>query len=353
MVRNEAGPAILAVEACRVSLVVVLVGPDLIQALHDRKVVREPHRIEQLVLRRGRRSFVLVDIPKRGRAVMAATFQSPDCLITGQPDLHRATPALNGRHHQRLTNTLRGDSVYLFDETGRQYIGMDNNVPCVGHGNPVVAEAVARQMSTLQVHSRYLHEAILDYAERLLALHHSGMQSVVFACSGTEASEIALLMARATTGGQGIICSDATYHGNSTEVSKMSRVRLSSEQGSSEPVDPHFRAVPFPQKYRPLDGDANNETLCNRYLQKVKEAIDDFKAREVPFAGMMGKPMGNGRPISAVVSSRENVAAFRQQTRYFNTFASSPLQAAAGMAVLNEIEGRGLREASAATGRVY
>jgi adenosylmethionine-8-amino-7-oxononanoate aminotransferase len=111
--------------------------------------------------------------------------------------------------------------------------------------------------------------------------------------------------------------------------------------------------VPFPQKYRPLDGDANNETLCNRYSQKVKEAIDNFKAREVPFAGMMGKPMGNGRPISAVVSSRENVAAFRQQTRYFNTFASSPLQAAAGMAVLNEIEGRGLREASAATGRVY
>jgi 4-aminobutyrate aminotransferase-like enzyme len=310
--------------------------------------------------------------------------------------------------YENPVELVRGDGVYLYDETGRQYIDMYNNVPCVGHANPVVADAIATQMSTLQVHSRYLHESILDYAERLLGLHHDGMQSAVFACSGTEAAEIALMMARATTGGTGIICSDATYHGNSTEVRKMSRVSV-----SGEAVDSNYRAIPFPQKYRPLVEDCDEETLCEHYLQTVRDAIADFKNNGVPFAGMMvcsifaneglpdipdnflakatdivhaaggvmiadevqagfcrsgdwwgyetskflpdialmGKPMGNGMPLSCVVSSRDNVEAFRKNTRYFNTFASSPVQAAAGMAVLDEIQGRGLLEKSAATGR--
>ena len=92
---------------------------------------------------------------------------------------------------------------------------MYNNVPCVGHANPHVVEAMARQQATFNVHSRYLHEGIVAFAERLAALHGPAIESVVFSCSGTEANEVALRMARGTTGKNGIVCTNATYHGNS------------------------------------------------------------------------------------------------------------------------------------------
>ena len=303
---------------------------------------------------------------------------------------------------------VRGDGVLLYDQTGREYIDLYNNVPCVGHANPVVAEAMKKQMSTINVHSRYLHQGILDYAERLLGLHHEALDNVVFACTGTEASEIALMTARIATKGRGIICTDATYHGNSSEVIKMAVARSAGPPANSE-----YRAIPFPQKYRPLQEGLDDETLCALYLDKVHEAIADFKQHDIPFAGMfvcsifaneglpdlpgnfmakataivhaagglmiadevqagfcrsgdfwgyetagfkpdivcMGKPMGNGLPLSAMAASAEHIASFRKATRYFNTFASSPLQAAVGMAVLDEIENRDILRQSAAVGR--
>jgi 4-aminobutyrate aminotransferase-like enzyme len=303
---------------------------------------------------------------------------------------------------------VRGDGVLLYDQTGREYIDMYNNVPCVGHANPVVAEAMKKQMATINVHSRYLHQGILDYAERLLGLHHEALDNVVFACTGTEASEIALMTARIATKGRGIICTDATYHGNSSEVIKMAVARSAGPPANSE-----YRAIPFPQKYRPLQEGLDDETLCALYLDKVHEAIADFKQHDIPFAGMfvcsifaneglpdlpgnfmakataivhaagglmiadevqagfcrsgdfwgyetagfkpdivcMGKPMGNGLPLSAMAASAEHIASFRKATRYFNTFASSPLQAAVGMAVLDEIENRDILRQSAAVGR--
>ena len=298
---------------------------------------------------------------------------------------------------------VRGEGVYLYDEAGKQYIDMYNNVPCVGHANPRVVAAMQDQMGTLNVHSRYLHEGILNYAERLLSLHSSNMQSVVFACSGTEASEVALMMARHATGGKGIICTDATYHGNSTEVSKM----------SARPVtDIHFRSIPYPQTFRPLNLAMSGDSLTQLYLDKVQAAIDSFAADNIPFAGLfvcsifaneglpdippqfmakaadlvhkagglviadevqagfcrsgnwwgyqtsgftpdivtMGKPMGNGLPLSAVAASADLVATFRKNTHYFNTFASSPLQAAVGTAVLEVIEDENLLVRSAELG---
>ncbi len=298
---------------------------------------------------------------------------------------------------------VRGEGVYLYDHEGRQYVDMYNNVPCVGHANPQVVAAIEKQMSTLNVHSRYLHGGILDFAERLLSYHHAGLEQVVFACSGTEASEIALLMARHGTGGQGIVCSDATYHGNSTEVDKM----------SSQPVtDPNFRSIPFPQTYRPLAEGLDSTDLARLYLGKLQEAIDDFAENNIPFAGLffcsifaneglpdipqgfmaqavelvhkaggvviadevqagycrsgnwwgyetsqftpdivtMGKPMGNGLPVSAVAACTDLVSAFREHTHYFNTFASSPVQAATGMAVIDVIEREDLLTRSAAVG---
>jgi len=305
--------------------------------------------------------------------------------------------------YQSPVHIVRGEGVYLYDDAGRKYIDMYNNVPCVGHANPHVVAAVQEQMSTLNVHSRYLHGGILDFAERLLSYLHDQLEQVVFACSGTEASEVALLMARYATGGQGIICTDAAYHGNSTEVRKM----------FARPVtDPHFRSIPFPQTYRPLAEGISSSALSQLYLDKLQSAMEDFAQNNIPFAGLfvcsifaneglpnlpegfmaqavdlvhkaggvvisdevqagycrsgnwwgyetsgftpdivtMGKPMGNGFPLSAVVASTELVTAFRDQTRYFNTFASSPVQAAAGMAVMDVIEQENLLARSAKLG---
>ncbi len=299
---------------------------------------------------------------------------------------------------------VRGEGVWLYDADGRRYLDLYNNVPCVGHAHPRVVEAMQRQTETLNVHSRYLHEGILDYAEHLTSLHAEHLTTAVFACSGTEANEVAILMARAATDGRGLIYTQAGYHGNSTEVRKLSRLR---DEGERE-----FRSIPVPQRYRPIEDDLDDEALTEAYLGRLRAEIDGFAEDGIPFAGMMvcsilaneglpdippgfmsraadmvrdagglficdevqagfarsgnwwgyetsgvtpdivsmGKPMGNGLPLAGVVASQELVETFRNKTRYFNTFASSPLQAAVGQAVLNVIEDESLVESVASVG---
>ena len=301
---------------------------------------------------------------------------------------------------------VRGQGVELFDPEGRRYVDMYNNVPCVGHANPHVAEAVARQQSTLNVHSRYLHEGIVTFAERLAALHGPEIESVIFACSGTEANEVALRMARLATGRAGIVCTNATYHGNSEAVGKMTRI------GSGQNTAGDVRAIPFPEMLRPLVPGASEDELCEAYLDRLRQVIRSFEEDGTGFAGLIvcsifaneglpdvprgfmarateivheagglviadevqagycrsgvwwgydvlgfkpdivvtGKPMGNGLPLAATAASRRLVETFRSATRYFNTFASSPLQAAVGMAVIDVIERDRLAENVAAVG---
>ena len=301
---------------------------------------------------------------------------------------------------------VRGEGVFLFDADGRRYVDMYNNVPCVGHANPWVVSALREQAATLNVHSRYLHEGVLEYAQRLVDRHAEGLESVVFTCTGTEANEVAIAMARAVTGGRGLICTDAAYHGNSAEVGKLTRV------GSSDIGHPEIQAIPFPQKFRPLEEGADDEQLCDLYVAQIRVAIESFINRGVAFAGLvicpilaneglpdipagfmrraadlvrqtgglvivdevqagfcrtgswwgyelmdfvpdivtMGKPMGNGLPLAGVVASHEHVEAFRKAHRYFNTFAASPLQAAVGSAVLDVLEDRKLDSQAADVG---
>jgi len=301
-------------------------------------------------------------------------------------------------------NIVRGEGVYLYDETGKQYIDMYNNVPCVGHANKHVVAEMTRQASTLNVHSRYLHESIIRYAERLAGHHHESLTTTVFTCTGTEASEVAIMMARRATGGRGIICSNAAYHGNSEEVRKLTHTPLDRKG--------EVRSIPFPQMYRPIKEGATEAELADLYLAEVSRVIADFAADGIPFAGIlvcsifaneglpnvpagfmpraaemvraagglfiadevqagfcrpgrwwgyevmgfvpdivsMGKPLGNGLPLAGVISSEETANQFRRSTHYFNTFASSPLQAAVGNAVLDVIEDEGLCESAAEVG---
>jgi len=301
---------------------------------------------------------------------------------------------------------VRGEGVYLFDADGRRYVDMYNNVPCVGHANPHVVDAMVRQQGTLNVHSRYLHEGIVAFAERLTRLHPRGIESVIFSCSGTEANEVALRTARIATGKGGIVCTNATYHGNSEAVGKLTRL------GTDRPAGGDARAIPFPEMLRPIAPGASEAEICDAYLDRLRDAIQGFKDDGVGFAGLIvcsifaneglpdvprgfmpraaemvhaagglvisdevqagfcrtgrwwgyevtgftpdivvtGKPMGNGLPLAATAASKALVDGFRARTRYFNTFASSPLQAAVGMAVLDVIERDGLRENAGTVG---
>ena len=137
---------------------------------------------------------------------------------------------------------VRGEGVWLYDADGRRYLDLYNNVPCVGHGHPHVVEAMQRQTETLNVHSRYLHEGILDYAERLTELHAEPISTAVFTCSGTEANEVAVMMARAATGGRGLNLHDRRVSrqldGGAQAVAAARRRR------PGVPLDPGAAALP-------------------------------------------------------------------------------------------------------------
>ena len=323
-----------------------------------------------------------------------------ELLVRRERALGKGAPLF---YHEPV-NIVRGEGVYLFDDTGKRYIDMYNNVPCVGHANPQVVEAMVKQASTLNVHSRYLHESIVRYAERLSTHHHESLTTTVFTCTGTEASEVALMMARSATGGRGIICTNAAYHGNSEEVRKLTHTPLDRKD--------EIRSIPFPQTYRPIKESASEAELAELYLAEVGRVIEEFAADGIPFAGMlvcsilaneglpniptgfmpraaemvrqagglfiadevqagfcrpgrwwgyevtgfipdivsMGKPLGNGFPLAGVIAREELINKFRASTRYFNTFASSPLQAEVGMAVLDVIENENLCEKAANVG---
>jgi 4-aminobutyrate aminotransferase-like enzyme len=285
---------------------------------------------------------------------------------------------------------VRGEGIWLYDAAGKQYMDCYNNVPCVGHCHPHVVNAMHEQAATLNTHSRYLSEVVVSYSERLMALHAPSLTVLQMGCSGTEAIEVALKMARLFTGGQGIICSNATYHGNSHEVFRM----------SAGPFEPEYRRVPFPDAYRPIEDGLSETELGVRYVAEVQAAIDAFAADGVPLAAMlfcsifaneglpdvpfgymaeaaalvrgaggvvifdevqagfcrtgkwwgyevmdcvpdivaMGKPMGAGYPLSGVGTRAEIADVFHGKSFYFNTTAATPLQAAVGGAVLDVIE---------------
>ena len=300
--------------------------------------------------------------------------------------------------YEEPLHIVRGEGAYLFDADGKRYIDMYNNVPCVGHANPNVATAMYTQLQKLNVHSRYLHEDILEYAEKIADLHASSIESVVFSCSGTEANEVAMTMARIATGGSAFICTNAAYHGNSDQVGKLTYVPLENNKRKN------IYSIPYPQTFRPIVPGLSEQELSLKYLQVLEDTITQIQADGIGFAGIlfcpifaneglpeipagfmqaatqmvrdagglviidevqsgfcrtgrwwgyekvgvepdivtMGKPMGNGLPLSATASRKEIVEQYRSRTRYFNTFASSPLQAATGMAVLKEIKDRNI-----------
>ena len=299
-------------------------------------------------------------------------------------------------------NLESGEGVWLYDKSGKKYLDVYNNVPVAGHCHPRIIASLTDQASKLNVHSRYVSDVVVDYSEKLISLHSDNLSKLQMACSGTEAVEIAIKMARIHTGGEGIICSNATYHGNSHETFRM----------TIGPFEPEFRRVTYPEFYRPIEEGLSEQDLCELYVKEVEKQIKGFKQDGIKFAGLifcsifaneglpdfpkdyltkvsklvrdsggvvildevqagfgrtgtwwgyelsnvspdivvMGKPMGSGLPVSGVVATEEITNSFHKKAFYFNTTAATPLQAAVGRTVIDIIQDEDLIENAAKVG---
>jgi len=309
--------------------------------------------------------------------------------------------------YREPVHLVRGEGAWLFDASGRRYLDCYNNVASVGHCHPRVVEALARQAATLNTHTRYLHENVVDYAERLAATLPDPLSVCMFVCTGTEANDLALRMARAVTGNHGVIVTEDAYHGNSTAVFEMS----TEEYPAAERPD-YLEAVAAPCRYRGPCRDSDDPGIA--YAGRVAEAVAALAARGhrpalfvtdnafssngvvtappgylqeayrvvraagglavadevqsglcrlgdhwwgfedsevVPDIVTMGKPLGDGHPLAAVVTTPDIAAAFARRYGYFNTFGGNPVSAAVGLAVLDVIEDEAILARVGETGR--
>jgi len=288
----------------------------------------------------------------------------------------------------------RGEGVWLFDNDGRKYLDCYNNVPSVGHCHPYVVDAVTKQIGTLNTHTRYLHHAIVEYAEMLAATLPGELSVCTLVCTGTEANDLAYRIARAVTGNEGAICTVGAYHGNSTLVSELSPEFERLRPRPDFIVDvypPDVYRGPFGnddadyvQRYADLVDDgiaelaerghrpammiidsiydaAGVHTPPPEYQQKVYEKVraagglvvcdevqsgltrmgDNYwgfmDSGVVPDIVTMGKPVGAGHPLAVVVTTPEIAADFARESEYFNTFGGNPVSATAGKAVLEVV----------------
>lgn len=307
--------------------------------------------------------------------------------------------------YETPVHLVRGQGVQLYDPQDNAYLDCYNNVASVGHCHPRVVEAMAKQAATLATHTRYLHDGILDYAERLLALFPADLSHVMFTCTGSEANDLALRIARAATGGTGVIVTDNAYHGVTLATAEMSM-----SIGPAVAPGPTVFPIPAPSVQNYPQGIAAGfaqavTQACDRMAEQgIKPALlivdtifsSDgvypdptgflanaaatirargglFLADEVqpgfgrtgsdfwgfqrhgvtPDMVSMGKPMGNGYPLAGLVLQPETIAEFGAKARYFNTFGGNAVAAAVGLAVLDVIRDEGLQQNAATVGQAF
>jgi len=290
---------------------------------------------------------------------------------------------------------VRGEGVWLFDADGKHYLDAYNNVASVGHCHPHVVAAIARQAGVLNTHTRYLHEGVLDYAERLLATMPPALGHAMFTCTGSEANDLAMRIARAHTKAEGLIVTRFAYHGVTASIAQ-----ASPSLGKFVQLGETVRTVPAPDSYR-----VAHDQVGTVFANGVREAIADLKAKGLQPAALMvdtvfssdgiytdppgflveavdavreaggifiadevqaglgrsgdalwgfqrhgvlpdivtmGKPLGAGHPLAGLTVRPEVLATFGRECRYFNTFGGNPVAMAAGMAVMDVIEREGL-----------
>lgn len=307
---------------------------------------------------------------------------------------------------------VRAGGAYLFDADGHTYLDCVNNVCHVGHCHPHVVRAAQRQMALLNTNTRYLYEELAGYARRLCATLPAPLSVCYFVNSGSEANELALRLARTYTGNKDIIVLDHAYHGNTGRVIDISPYKFNGPGGRGCPKETHIAELPdtYRGRYRKNDpqagakyarsvqeqldqihqkgrkpagfifesipGCAGQIVLPENYLRHACDIVhrdgalciadevqvgfgrvgSHFWAFEsqgiVPDIITMGKPIGNGHPLAAVVTTAEIARAFANGMEYFNTFGGNPVSCAVGMAVLDVIEQEQLQQNALHTGRL-
>lgn len=346
-----------------------------------------------------------------------ADFNMVNAYIPGRANVEPATEAMIARRNALLgpayrlmyehpLHIVRGEGAWLIDPQGRRYLDAYNNVTSLGHCHPAVTEAICRQVQTLATNTRYLHDTILELAERLLAsVPGTDLAHMMLTCTGSEANDLAYRIAKVRTGGTGMIVTDTAYHGITDAVSQ-----FSPSLGVTVDLGPHVRLVPAPRLYH-----AEGADLGERFTRDVEAAIADlqrhgirpaalivdslftsdgilpepagflkgaveaiqragglFIADEVqpgfgrtgehmwgfqrhglrPDIVTLGKPMGNGQPIAGLLATADALAEFGEYSRYFNTFAGNTVSCAAALAVLETIEREQLMPHAAKVGKL-
>lgn len=351
---------------------------------------------------------------------IAEALQIPRCRprsVRSPADILRArgrllSGGLNTSYREPL-EIVRGTGQYLFASDGRRYLDCVNNVCHVGHCHPHVVAAGREQMARLNTNTRYLHDHLVEYAERLTALLPDPLAVCFFVNSGSEANDLALRLARAHTNAEDMVVIDHAYHGNTRSLIDVSPYKYDGRGGQGQPVSTH--KVPVPDLYRGCFG-SDDPDAGQKYAGFVAQAVTEVERTGRPLAGFMaesmlgvagqivlppgflatayettrraggvciadevqvgfgrvgpdlwafvnqgvvpdiltlGKPIGNGHPLAAVVTTAEIARSFETGMEYFNTFGGNPVSCAIGLAVLDVIESERLPEHAAEVGAYF
>jgi 4-aminobutyrate aminotransferase-like enzyme len=343
--------------------------------------------------------FAGLDARKVADAFRSTRGPSPSETLAARRRLIGPNLSVSYRHPVKI---VRGWMQYLYDDTGRQYLDAYNNVPHVGHCHPRIVDAAAEQLRTLNTNTRYLHDALPAFAERLAATLPDPLRVCYFVNSGSEANELALRLARAHSGRHDIIVLDGAYHGNTTTLVEISPYKFNGPGGRGAPTWVHV--APVPDTYR---GGFTGTDAGSEYARAVERAIEAMNGRGVrpsafiaesapsvagqivpppgylaavykavraagalciadevqtaygrmgtsfyafemqnvvPDIVVLGKPIGNGYPLGAVVTTREIARSFDNGMEYFSTFGGSTVACAVGLAVLDVVQQDGLQQ---------
>lgn len=323
------------------------------------------------------------------------------------PDVNRAlvarrTAALGAAYrlfYAEPLHLVRGEGVWLWDFEGRRYLDAYNNVASIGHCHPRVVGAMAEQAAILNTHTRYLHPRVVDYAERLLETLPKPLANVMFTCTGSEANDLAIRIARAATRAEGVIVTANAYHGVTETLAALSpslgarvapgsalRIIPAPDPGADDPAGLFAQGVRSAVASLASEGMRPAALMVDTIFASdgiipdpagtlaaaaaaIREAGGLFIADEVqagfgrtggmwgfsrhdvvPDIVTMGKPMGNGHPVAGLAARADLVERFGRDTRYFNTFGGNPVSAAVGLAVLDVLRDEALPQNAANTG---
>ena len=348
-------------------------------------------------------------VPSRGKMVNGFDPASPGHLSAKTRELVERRANLLGPAYRLFyknpVEIVRARGVLLYDADGNEYLDAYNNVVSVGHSHPRVVRAITEQLQTLCTHTRYLQEGILQLAEDLLGTFGGRIGHLMLTCTGSEANDLAVRIAKHHTGRNGIIVTSEAYHGNSDLTAS-----FSPSLGENSPLGAWVRRVPAPDSYRVRTEHmghwlAHHVTVQIQDLERrgeglaafiadslfssdgifsepinvlgpvaevVRQAGGLFIADEVqsgfgrsgthfwgyqrhgvdPDIVTMGKPMGNGYPVAGVAVAPDVVSGFGHQMRYFNTFGGNSVAVAAAQATLDVLRDEGLLENADRVGKV-